>query len=177
MNDSPRLLVIGGAFALANFSFTRTASATGRFPGVIYRDLYSSYTVVPYQPPCSLCHVRGSTGPGTAQTPFALSMKAHGLIAGDNATVIQALNGLTTDKVDSDNDGIPDVQEIEDDTDPNSPADVSLSGEPGPNAGCGGGQKANFGGRPASAIGILGSAILVWMRRRSRSRQSHSHGP
>ena len=169
---SPRILVTGVAFAVASVSFTSQAFATGRFPGIIYRDLYSSFTVAPYHPPCSLCHSRGSTGAGTAQTPFALSMKARGLVAGDNASLTTALNSLQSDNVDSDNDGTPDVREIENDTDPNTPANVSLTGESGPNAGCGGGQQSNSGNSQASAIGLLGSSVLIWIRRRNSGRQA-----
>lgn len=164
---------VGCASAMfVTLATTRPASATARFPSQIYYHLYSSYTVAPYEPPCSVCHLRGSTGPGTAQTPFALSMKAQGLVAGNNSSLLTALDALNRDKVDSDADGIPDIQEIEDDTDPNTPAPVSLTGQPGPNAGCGGGQKANYSGRqPASAIALLGSLALVWARRRNTRRQ------
>jgi len=174
MNYSPRLFGSCAALAVASVTFTHPAFATSRFPGVIYRDLAGSYTVPPYHPPCSLCHLRGSTGAGTAQTPFALSMKAHGLVAGDNASVTQALNALSSDKVDSDNDGTPDVQEIENDTDPNTPANVSLSGESGPNAGCGGGQQSNIGNSKASAIGLLGTGLLIWFRRRALAWQTRA---
>jgi len=168
MTHSRRILLGSVALAAVGFTFTHPARATGHFPGLIYRSLYYSYVVPPYQPPCSLCHLRGSTGPGTAETPFALSMKARGLVGGDNASLTRALEALTADKVDSDNDGVPDVQEIENDTDPNTPAHVSLTGESGPNAGCGGGQKAGSRGQPAVALGILSSALLVGLRRRKR---------
>jgi len=68
----------------------------------------------------------------------------------------KALDAMDRDHVDSDSDGVPDIQELLDDTDPNTPGDVKLTGEPGPNAGCGGGQKADFAGRtPAAAFGLL----------------------
>ena len=167
MKHAHRLLINSSWLVLAAMTLSSRAGATGRYPGEIYYHLYPSYTVAPYTPPCSLCHLRGSTGPGTAQTPFALSMKARGLVARDATALTHALDAMANDQVDSDNDGTPDIREIENDTDPNTPADVTLTGEPGPNAGCGGGQKANFGGRtPAAALGILGSLLMARRRRR-----------
>jgi len=161
-----RTLPIGVA-VFAMLAVSGMAQATPRFPQVIYSYLYSDYTVTPYQPPCAVCHERGSTGSGTAQTPFAISAKARGLQAGDNASLTSALDAMRRDGVDSDNDGIPDVQELEDNTDPNSPADVSLSDQAGPNSGCGGGNKANASGRhaPTTAAGLM---LLPMLRRRKR---------
>ena len=172
MNHAHRISVLCATVALGSLLFTNRASATGRFPSQMYYHLYSSYTVAPYQAPCSVCHLRGSTGPGTAQTPFALSMKARGLEPGNNSSLLASLDALNRDMVDSDGDGTPDIQEIENDTDPNTPAPVSLTGQPGPNAGCGGGQKEDFAGRPASAIGLVGSLVLVWARRRRGTKGS-----
>lgn len=167
MKQVHRILGTLGWLVLAAMTHSSPAYATNRFPGEIYYHLYASYTVPPYTPPCRLCHLRGSTGPGTAQTPFALSMKARGLVKSDAASLTRALDAMVRDQVDSDGDGIPDIREIEDDTDPNTPANVSLSGEPGPNAGCGGSQKGT-GGRPpaSSALGVLGSLLFARLRRR-----------
>jgi len=74
-----------------------------------------------YRPACSLCHLKGNTGPGTASTPFALSMKARGLVGDDQASVSPALVLLDTDRVDSDGDGVTDVDELKMGADPNSP--------------------------------------------------------
>ena len=93
-------------------------------------------------------------------------MKARGLQAKDNVTLTNALDAMKRDGVDSDSDGVTDIQELLDDTDPNTPGDVSLTGESGPNSGCGGGHKANSVGRaPAAAFGLL---LLALARRRSR---------
>lgn len=150
-------------------SITSVAHATQRYPSTIYYHLYPLFADAgkpPYVPPCSLCHLRGSTGAGTAQTPFALSMKARGLQAKDDVSLTNALDAMDRDHVDSDGDGVPDIQELLDDTDPNTPGDVRLTGQPGPNAGCGGGQKADTTGRtPAAAIGLL---LLALARRRFR---------
>ncbi len=95
-------------------------------------------------------------------------MKARGLQPEDESSLFAALDAMARDNVDSDGDGTPDVQEIENDTDPNSPAAVSLTGHAGPNAGCGGGEKEDDSGKPASAIGLAGSLIVLFLRRRAR---------
>ena len=168
MKTADRILLAAPLCLLLTTLSTR-AGATRRLPPLIYHHLYSSYTVAPYQPPCSLCHLRGSTGAGTADTPFALSMKARGLSTSDNTSVVTALDAMVRDKVDSDGDGTADIQEIENDTDPNSPANVSLSGDTGPKAGCGGGQTSNSGGpTPAAGVGLLFAVVLAASRRRVR---------
>ena len=170
MKTVTRILLTVAPMCLLVTTVSSHAGAVRRFPPLIFNYLHSSYKVAPYEPPCSLCHLRGSTGSGTADTPFALSMKARGLSANDNTSVATALDAMVRDNVDSDGDGTPDIQEIEDDTDPNTPANVSLSGDVGPNAGCGGGQKSNSGGgAPAAAAGLLFTALLGAFRRRSRS--------
>ena len=87
MKTADRILLAAPLCLLLTTLSTR-AGATRRLPPLIYHHLYSSYTVAPYQPPCSLCHLRGSTGAGTADTPFALSMKARGLSTSDNTSVV-----------------------------------------------------------------------------------------
>jgi MYXO-CTERM domain-containing protein len=165
MKPHHQTLLALGLVLVPGMTLSNSAHAVSRFPSLIYHHLYSYYTVPPYQPPCSLCHVRGSTGPGTAQTPFALSMKARGLDPNNNNSVAIALDAMQRDNVDSDGDGVPDIQEIEDDTDPNTPAEVSLTGETGPKAGCGG-QSANHGSRTTGAMGLLIFTALGLLRRR-----------
>ena len=169
MKTISRILLTVAPLCLLVATFSSHAGAVRRFPSLIFNHLHSSYTVAPYEPPCSLCHLRGSTGAGTADTPFALSMKARGLAASDNTSVVTALDAMVRDKVDSDGDGAPDIQEIENDTDPNTPANVSLSGDVGPNAGCGGGQKPESGrGVPAAGGGLIFAVLLGAFRRKAR---------
>jgi hypothetical protein len=169
MKTVARILVTVAPMYLLVTTVSPHAVAVKRFPSLIFNHLHSSYVVAPYEPPCSLCHLRGSTGAGTADTPFALSMKARGLSASDNSSVDTALDAMVRDKVDSDGDGTPDIQEIENDTDPNTPANVSLSGDVGPNAGCGGGQKSNSGGSaPAAGVGLVLAVLLGAFRRKAQ---------
>lgn len=90
------------------------ALATPGFPTAIKSDLTLSYT-----PSCDLCH-QGTQSNGTAVKPFALAMKDRGLKPADNASLTAALQQMETDKVDSDGDGVTDIEEIVNKTDPNS---------------------------------------------------------
>jgi hypothetical protein len=115
------------------------------------------------QPPCRLCHIQGTTGPGTIQTPFGVSMLAHGL-SGDNSSVCTALAALDADHVDSDGDGMTDVYEIASGAgDPNTAANVSWSNEPTPTYGC-----AIGAGRRWLLATVSTLVGLVVLRRRRR---------
>ncbi|HVY47173.1 MAG TPA: hypothetical protein VHB21_14900, partial [Minicystis sp.] len=106
--------------ALAVLAAAPLARATPDFPAAIQSDLMLSYT-----PNCSLCHANGVTNASTVTTPFGKSMLAAGLHAGDEASLQNALNTLQTDMTDSDGDGTPDIQELQNDTDPNGAGTAS----------------------------------------------------
>jgi hypothetical protein len=127
-----RRYTIGCAAALLSIAaLPQLARAVPEFPREIQRDLS-----LDYEPPCYLCHVKDKTGIGTAQTPFALSMRANGLDANDRTSLTTALNALEQAQIDSDGDGVDDVAELKADTDPNSDSPGSLSERPGPIWGC-----------------------------------------
>lgn len=107
-----RRFVLPLAFALS--AFASPALATPGFPTAIKSDLTLSYT-----PSCDLCH-QGTQSNGTAVKPFALAMKDRGLKPADNTSLTAALQQMETDKVDSDGDGVTDIEEIVNKTDPNS---------------------------------------------------------
>jgi hypothetical protein len=136
-----------------------TASATGRLPAGIQKDLALSYS-----PPCALCHINGSTGPGTARTPFALAAKARGLLPNDQASLDQALAQMKADDVDSDGDGVSDIAELVAGTDPNTPAATPMSEVP--TGGCGGSPRR--AGGSVSVTGVALAASLLLSRRRVR---------
>ena len=101
------------AFLLLVLLVAAPARASSVFPDRIRVDLALSYT-----PACTLCHV-GAPGIGTAATPFATSMRARGLVAGNLSSLDTALAALEAEHTDSDHDGVPDIEELKAGTDPN----------------------------------------------------------
>ena len=134
-------------------------------------DVIATHLGLRYQPPCRLCHIQGTTGAGTIQTPFGTSILAHGLTSGEG-TVGPALDALAMDGTDSDGDGRSDIAELSADQDPNTAVDVPL-GPGGPTYGCRLAPGSSSEGKPALA-GVLGAlvALVLVRRRRGRARQS-----
>jgi hypothetical protein len=126
-SSSAARAVVGVIFCLV--ATASPARAVSEFPRNIQSDL-----ALTYDPPCRLCHIQGTTGAGSVETPFGLSMLAHGLTT-DRTTLSSALAALRVDRVDSDGDGVPDITELMANTDPNTPVNAPLSSE-GPTYGC-----------------------------------------
>jgi len=96
------------------------AGAAPSYPRNIQSNLKLNYA-----PPCSICHQNGQTGDGTPIEPFAWSMRARGLTGSKN-TLTPALTADQADDVDSDGDGITDIDELKNGTDVNSPANECI---------------------------------------------------
>jgi hypothetical protein len=92
------------------------AWATDAFPAAI-QNKYSLSDLHPEL--CSLCHTNGITGSGTVNTPFGRSLRARGLMPSDTASLNAALDALATEMIDSDGDGVTDVDELIAGTSPN----------------------------------------------------------
>ena len=103
-----------------------SASASANYPGVVKSDLGLSS-----MPGCELCHFNGQTGMGTVTTPVGKSLKARGMTVGNASSLSTALARLTSDKTDSDGDGVGDVDELKAGTDPNV-ANAAADGGPTP---------------------------------------------
>jgi hypothetical protein len=144
--------------AAALVLYAQRALATPGFPGGIRTDLGLTY-----QPACSLCHADGITGRGTVTTPFGAAMRQRGLLAGDAQSLARALAAMDSDKVDSDGDGIPDIQALRAGLDPNIPGGTADVGQP-PAYGCGARVAAGRGSSagPESRRSLIGAVVGVW---------------
>ena len=91
-----------------------SARATPTFPGVIQKELGLSST-----PQCAVCHQGGQTAVGTVTTPFGAALRGKGLVFYNDASLRTALGALAAENVDSDGDGMSDVEELKADRDPN----------------------------------------------------------
>lgn len=112
---TPRTLPLALAAFTTALLAGGAARATQGFPDEIHAHLALSYT-----PACTICHQTPAGGNGTATQPFAVSMKARGLVPNDNGSLDTALDALAAEKRDSDGDGVPDIDELKAGTDPNA---------------------------------------------------------
>jgi len=90
------------------------AKAVQTYPAEIQSHLQLSFT-----PPCTLCHATSNGGLGTVVTLFGKSMIDVGLSTNFDSLDV-ALDRLATNNVDSNADGSPDIQELENGRDPDT---------------------------------------------------------
>jgi hypothetical protein len=138
------------------------ALAKPDFPGVITRQL-----ALDYEPPCSVCHLTSKTGAPTVTTQFGYALKARGFT--DKGSLSAALTRLDSDRADSDGDGVEDVVELKNATDPNSKTNASLKEVADPSFGC----ATAMGRRPSSpgpgGVAACAAALgLAWLSKRAR---------
>jgi len=143
---------------LAVAVFPRPALAVPRFPGVIASSLG-----LDYEPPCSVCHLTNKTGAPTVTTPFGYALKARGFTEGDD-TLSTALSRLTADQTDSDGDGVDDVTELKNGTDPNSKTNAPLTGVADPSFGC----STKHGSGSGMGWGFAAVAVALGIIRKSK---------
>lgn len=110
-----------GLFVLAG-----QAHARGSIPGAI-----KTHVGLDAAPACTLCHSAPSGGSGTATKPFVLAMFDANFVVSDKNSVGPALDALESDGSDVDGDGVGDVQELRDGTDPNVADAVATSSSSG----------------------------------------------
>ncbi|HVZ88111.1 MAG TPA: hypothetical protein VHG72_14155 [Polyangia bacterium] len=170
---SSTLLLIGSAI-VGLVGRPTPARAVPRFPGEIidyFKNNHSPPVNLDYTPPCRLCHIDGTTGSGSVQTPFGISMLAHGLTE-DRGSITTALEALDADGIDSDGDGVPDISELSMGTDPNSSSDAPLSSMD-PSYGCAVASPRRGAGRRSLGCGAVLMAVLLIRRRRARQGRAH----
>lgn len=127
--------------ALASFAlWPRAARATANFPNAIQDHIHSP------APDCSICHNDGDQGgKGTATEPFAINMKARGLVEFDTGTLDSALDKMAAEHVNSTGDCLDDIDELIAGHNPNVPDPPGFCTDAGLEAG------APTGGGPGGA--------------------------
>lgn len=145
-------------------------------------DPYPTFIQTKYdlamKPPtdCALCHTNGVGG----TTPWFMgaALKQRGATGLSNTTLLgMKLDQLESEMVDTDGDGVIDVQELKDGTDPNkanvAPGDGGTGGGAGGGEGGGGGSDGppaiKFGcGASAMPMVLVAGALGLLFRRRRR---------
>ncbi len=110
-----------------------TAQASPSYPAEVESQLG-----MPCAPQCTLCH-EGTPGTGTATSAFATAMRDRGLTGGTNMSALHAaLQGMDADGVDSDGDGVTDIDELTVGDNPNGGDPFCSAGgqSTGPRYGC-----------------------------------------
>jgi hypothetical protein len=106
----------------------RAAHASHDYP----RQIHDKYSLG-YTPDCTMCHATNTCGSGTVVTDFGLALIAFGAKGSDPVSLDTALDVDDERAWDSDGDGIPDIEEVVQGTDPSGPA---LGRVAGPKHGC-----------------------------------------
>ena len=110
-------LAIAALLCSATFAAGR-ARATEDFPRALAREVGA-----PFESPCSLCHLGDLRTNDSVNTLFGRAMRARGLAAEDEASLQHAVVAMRDENVDSDRDGVGDIDELELGSDPNLPGD------------------------------------------------------
>jgi hypothetical protein len=94
-----------------------TAAANPKYPAIVYNELGLDVA-----PACTLCHRDNLGGVGTVEKPFGLTAMSLGLNGKNGTDVLPGiLDEMAADPVtyDSDGDGVGDIDELQNGTDPN----------------------------------------------------------
>lgn len=149
------------------------AHATPNFPGAIQRQLSASAP-----PACRICHVDGITGLGTVNTPFGKNMRARGLEAYDEPSLVTALAAMEREGIDSSKGrGTTDIEALRRGGDPNSTSPGSALGEPDYGCGATFARRAKGSWTPLAAIALLSALRRGRGARGTAARRSPSPPP
>jgi hypothetical protein len=155
------IFLAGAVAGLCVLSMGARARATPNFPGAVQRILGASSA-----PQCSICHVCGITGLGTVNTPWGIAVRSRGLQAFNEASLATALAAMERDRVDSDGDGVIDVDAVRMGKDPNPSGTCDTEDDTIPTYGCVG--RIAPGGSGHGAISALTAMIALLVARAAR---------
>lgn len=157
MRSCERLL-FASAFGAA-LVVSAPARASEVFPPEIQQELE-----LEAEPSCTICHATTAGGLKTVVKPLGIKLQSRGLLYRNLPSLRIALSALEAEGSDVDGDGVSDIDELRDGTDPN----VSSSGKAPlvPDYGCtvGSGPGSAGSGWAALSLGLL--AAFGWLRGR-----------
>lgn len=79
-------------------------------------------------PVCIVCHTSSTGGTGTAERPFAMTLKSEGLTGNGNLTALgKALAAIEATPRDSDGDGVDDLTELRQGSNPSNSTSTSAA--------------------------------------------------
>jgi hypothetical protein len=153
-------LTVALALAVSALASTSTL-ASSSFPGALRSHLEASAS-----PACTVCHETNAGGFATIDKPFGTAMQDAGLAAGDDGSLVDALDALKADALDSDGDGFGDIDELVVGADPNDEA--STPDNSGGGGDGGGDEPLSYGFCGAAPLPIFVALGALLARRRRR---------
>ena len=164
-------------FATARLALAAVLSAASAVASPSYPGLLQTELGLEQPPPCTVCHATDSGGFGTVTKPFGQALQGFGLRGATPSSLSPAVKASESAHWDSDGDGVSDIDELLDGTDPNDgPGRTTTTSSvviPQPENGCSltelGTARSELG---RTSLGLLGLALLVARRRCRRGRSA-----
>jgi len=161
--------VFGTCLTLLVLTSAPRAFASLPFP----EDIKTQLMLTGDPPPCTYCHLTLIGGLMTVTKPFGRNLQTkYGVTQQDLVGLRNAIMQADANRDDVDGDGVTDINELRQGTDPNVPNEGGIAATEDPRYGC----YCSAVGGP-SAPGVAGAAWLsgllfsVWRRRRTMQRR------